>query len=51
MVSTTNAQQRIKPETSVLPPSQGQIVLIDEIVGPEGSIDWDLSNPFAVLIF
>jgi len=35
---------------SVSAPSPGQIVLIDEIVGPEGAIDWDLPNPLAVLI-
>ncbi|MEN8216449.1 MAG: hypothetical protein ABFS56_08745 [Pseudomonadota bacterium] len=37
-------------DLSVSAPSPGQIVLIDEIVGPEGSMDWDLPNPLAVLV-
>jgi hypothetical protein len=31
-------------------PRQGQILRIDQIVGPDGPIDWELSSPLAVLI-
>jgi len=31
-------------------PSPGQILQIDQIVGPKGPIDWDLPGPLAVLI-
>jgi hypothetical protein len=31
-------------------PSPGQILRIDQIVGPKGPIDWDLPGPLAVLI-